>query len=78
MGHRRRRGAWGHPNRNGPPPPPWGLGPSAESPSKIMKLKEKIEMREILKNQDLTGNLLCKVVFTQKPKMIPRSIRTLG
>ena len=38
MGHRRRRGAWGRPNRNGPPPPPWGLGPSAESPSKIMKL----------------------------------------
>ena len=35
MGHRRRRGAWGRPNRNGPPPPPpppWGLGPSAEGP----------------------------------------------
>ena len=30
MGHRRRRcGAWGRPNRNGPPPPPWGLGPPA-------------------------------------------------
>ena len=28
------RGAWGRgrPNRNGPPPPPWGLGPSAEGP----------------------------------------------
>jgi len=25
--------ACGHrPNRNGPPPPPWGLGPSAEGP----------------------------------------------
>ena len=27
MGHRRRSVAWGGPQRNGPPPPPWGLGP---------------------------------------------------
>ena len=44
MGHRRRRrrrGAWGRPQR---------------VPVKSLNYKEKIEMREIQKNQDLTGN----------------------
>ena len=30
MGHRRRRGAWGRPNRNGPPPPPPPRGPGED------------------------------------------------
>ena len=53
MGHRRRRrrGAWGRPQR---------------VPVKSLNYKEKIEMREIPKNQDLTGNLPCKVVFYPK------------
>ena len=30
MGHHHLPGAWGRPNCNGPPPPPpWGIGPSA-------------------------------------------------
>ena len=35
-------GRVGRPNRNGPlpPPPPWGLGPSEESRSKIMKFQK--------------------------------------
>ena len=54
MGHRRRRrGAWGRPQR---------------VPVKSLNSKEEIEMREIPQNQDLTGNLLCKVVFYQKRK----------
>jgi len=58
MGHRRRRrGAWGRPQR---------------VPVKSLNYKEKIEMREIPKNQDLTGNLPCKVVFYQKNKNDPR------
>ena len=48
---RRRRGAWGRPQR---------------VPVKSLNDKEKTEMREILKNQDLTSNLSCKVVFYQK------------
>ena len=98
MGHRRRRGAWGRPHRNGPLPPPWGLGLSAPQwataaavgpggtqtamghrrcrrgawgrpqrvPVKSLDYKEKIEMREIPKNQDSAGNLLRKVLFYQK------------
>ena len=45
MGHRRRcgaRGWWGRLNRNGPRPPPWGLGPSAESSSKVVKVYKTI------------------------------------
>ena len=62
MGHRRRRrGAWGRPQR---------------VPVKSLNYKEKIEMREMPQNPDLRGNLLCKVVFYQKTKMIPGSIRT--
>ena len=48
---RHRRGAWGRPQR---------------VPVKSLNCKEKIEMREIPQNQDLTGNLTCKVVFYPK------------
>ena len=43
---------------------------------KLFKYEEKTEMREIPKNQDLTGDLQCIFIFYQKPKMIPGSIRT--
>ena len=42
-GHRRRRGAWGRPQR---------------VPVKSLNYREKIEMREIPRNQDLTGKLM--------------------
>ena len=58
MGHRRRRrGAWGRPQR---------------VPVKSSNYKEKIGMREIPKNHDLTGNLQCKKVFYQKTYNDPR------
>ena len=60
-------GGWGRVNRNGlaPPPPPWGLGPYAESPSKIMKLQGK--QKEVnRKNQELTSHLFIDLHFRLK------------
>ena len=39
---------------------------SQRVPVKALNCKEKTEMRELPKSQDLTGNLLCKVVFYPK------------
>ena len=43
---------------------------------KLLKYKEKTEMKEIPTNQSLTCDLPCIFTFLQKPKMIPGSIRT--
>ena len=61
-----------------PPPPPWGPGGGGRPqrvPDKLIKYKEKTEMRETTGNPDLTGNLQSFARFRRKPKMIPRSIR---
>ena len=43
---------------------------------KLLKYKEKTEMREIPEKQILTCYLPRMFIFYQKPKMIPGSIRT--
>ena len=67
MGHRRRRGAWGRPRGPGG----HGLGEGGVEvlnviKDKLLKYKEKTEMREIPQNPSLTCDLRC--IFTFLPK----------
>ena len=72
-----RRGARGRPSREGHrrPPPPWGPGRGGwrpqRVPDKLIKYKEKTEMRETTRNRNQTGNLFTKVEITPKTQNDP-------
>ena len=45
-------GVWGgRPNRTVPPPPPWGMGPSVESPSEVVQLDRKNRNKDPLETK---------------------------
>ena len=63
----------GLPNRNGSPPLPSGLGPSTESPSKVIKLQRKPERSEPPPNHHLTCILLSNSMFFTSTYNDPRA-----